>query len=169
MRLTSSRLFSWLGFFAATLLCPISHAQVFKCQDAYGKTVYTDGACASHQRSPQIEAARSPADIAADQQRSQEALQRKQQARAEAQAQALAAPSGNQAQPLHPVAPMSSDACIAAQNDLTLASGRIYRTPEERRGSLNALIARSNAACGSNPPLVQAPARGRGRPHYYRN
>ena len=149
-----------------------AHRQVFKCRGADGKMVYTDGACASGQTSQQIEQAKTGAEIAQERERTQEALQRKQQAGQEAREQAVASHSARQTSGFSdpPAAnhPASSAECVAAQKDLEFASSRIYRTPEERRGSLNALIARSNAACGSHTTLVQEPARGVRRERTYR-
>lgn len=79
-------LFSCLIFAAATS----AHAQVHRCKDAAGKTVYSDAPCASGQSGSQIERQRSRAEILQEREQAYDAEIRKQDRRLTEQERALA-------------------------------------------------------------------------------
>lgn len=69
--------------FAWACALPDAHAQVHRCSDSNGNVTYTDGACPNGQETVQIEAAKTPEQIAIEQQRAAEALERQAQQRQE--------------------------------------------------------------------------------------
>lgn len=62
---------------------PDAQAQVHRCSDSNGNVTYTDGVCPNGLETVQIEAAKTPEQIAIEQQRAAEALERQAQQRQE--------------------------------------------------------------------------------------
>lgn len=76
--------FKLLGIgLSVALALPLAQAQVHRCSDANGNITYTDGQCPSGNAAVQIEAAKTPEQLALEQQRAEEARIRLTQQRLE--------------------------------------------------------------------------------------
>ncbi|MCT9811926.1 DUF4124 domain-containing protein [Acidovorax sp. Be4] len=147
----------------SSLALPVT-AQVHKCKDASGKTIYADAPCAADQSGGLIERKRTQGEIDEERMQAAEANERKyraQAARQEAQAfeqqqQRQAIPAGGQ-----PVVQdkSSSPECKEATKELEFVSSIRTVTQDEKRMRTNAAIAQVNAHCGSNTQLMQEPAK----------
>ena len=144
----------------STLALPVM-AQVHKCQDASGKTIYTDAQCASGQSGGLLERQRTQSEIHQERMQAAEANERKYRAQAASQdAQAFeqqrqaAPPASSQATAQDKG---SSRECKEATKDLEFVSSVRTVSQDEKRMRTNAAIARVNANCGSNTQLMQEP------------
>ncbi len=137
-------------------------AQVHKCKDASGKTIYSDAPCAASQSGALLERQRTQSEIAQERMQAAEANERKYRAQAarqeaqvfEQQQQRQAIPAGGQAAVQDK---SSSRECKEATKDLEFVSSIRTVTQDEKRMRTNAAIARVNASCGSNTQLMQEP------------
>ena len=139
-------------------------AQVHRCKDAAGKTIYSDAPCATGQIGQLIERQKSQDEIYQERVQAAEANERKyrsqqsertqqnfeMQQRSASQAAAAAAPPQPQS---------VSRECREAQKELEFVSSIRTISQDEKRMRNNAAIARVNASCGSNTPLMQEPPR----------
>lgn len=147
---------------ALVVFAPTSFAQVHKCKDAAGKTIYTDAPCTAGQSGALIERQRTPSEIYQERMQAAEANERKYRAQAamrddqmleQRQRQALA-PAGGQVVMQDKA---SSRECKEAQKELEFVSSIRTIPQDEKRMRTNAAIARVNASCGSNTQLMQEP------------
>lgn len=145
----------------AALALPAT-AQIHKCQDASGKTIYSDAPCAAGQSGGLFERQRTQSEIDQERMQAAEAIERQhrdQAARQEAQLleqqqQRQALPAGGQAAMQDK---SSSRECKDATKELEFVSSIRTVTQDEKRMRTNAAIARVNASCGSNTQLMQEP------------
>ncbi|MGF6211761.1 DUF4124 domain-containing protein [Comamonas sp. 4034] len=140
------------------LVATNSYAQVYKCKDPSGQLLLSDKPCASGEL---LQQKRSAEENLQDDLRAQEANRQKQERRAkeayrEAQRYGRQAPAYAQGSQSNP---QDSEDCRLAQRDLDFARSSIARNANEKRDQVNAAIAKSNAACGSNTGVIQPPAR----------
>ncbi|MGD9773469.1 DUF4124 domain-containing protein [Diaphorobacter sp.] len=137
-------------------------AQIHRCKDAAGKTIYSDAPCATGQTGQLIARQKSQDELQQERAQAAEANERKYQAQqAQREQQSLELQQRNAAQAAAAAAPprplSASRECREAQKDLEFVSS-IRTTPQdEKRMRTNAAIARVNASCGSNMPLMQEP------------
>ncbi|QNP50579.1 DUF4124 domain-containing protein [Diaphorobacter aerolatus] len=140
-------------------------AQVYQCKDASGKTSYTDTPCdpqhlQQQQQGRLLQGQKSPEQIEQERNRSNEALDRKYRDRQDSREQQrldLQQQEQSRAATQAPVNLADSPRCRSAQKELEFVSSIRTLGEDERRMRLNAEIARVNAACGSNTPLMQEP------------
>lgn len=132
-----------------------AHAQVWRCIDAAGKTVYADAPCPSGERATLVAPPRSPAQIEEERRAAEQArmrLAREQDAAREAlQAERAAAP------PPSPPERSQSSECLAAKKELDFVSSIRTLGDDEKRARMNAQIAAMNAACGTKMDLLSDP------------
>ena len=147
---------------ALVVFAPATFAQVHKCKDAAGKTIYTDAPCTAGQSGGMIERQRTQSEIYRERMQAEEANERKYRAQAatrdaqlleQQQRQALA-PAGGQVVVQDKA---SSRECKEAQKELEFVSSIRTITQDEKRMRTHAAIARVNASCGSNTQLMQEP------------
>ncbi len=147
---------------ALAVFAPATFAQVHKCKDAAGKTIYTDAPCTAGQSGGMIERQRTQSEIYQERMQAAEANERKYRAQAatrdaqmpEQQRQPL--PAGGQVVAQDKA---SSRDCKEAQKELEFVSSIRTIPQNEKRMRTNAAIARVNASCGSNTELMQEPSR----------
>lgn len=136
-------------------LAVTASAQVWRCTDAAGKTVYADAPCPSGQSARLVESARTPAQVEADARAAEAArarLEREQAASRAAEAERRAA----EAAPMPPDRSQSTE-CRAAKKELDFVSSIRTLPDEEKRARMNAQIAAMNAACGTQMDLLPDP------------
>ena len=147
---------------ALVVFAPATFAQVHKCKDAAGKTIYTDAPCTAGQSGGMIERQRTQSEIYQERIQAAEANERKYRSQAatrdaqmleQQQRQALA-PAGGQVVVQDKA---SSRECKEAQKELEFVSSIRTIPQDEKRMRTNAAIARVNASCGSNTQLMQEP------------
>ena len=147
---------------ALVVFAPATSAQVHKCKDAAGKTIYTDAPCTAGQSGGMIERQRTQSEIYQERIQAAEANERKYRSQAatrdaqmleQQQRQALA-PAGGQVVVQDKA---SSRECKEAQKELEFVSSIRTIPQDEKRMRTNAAIARVNASCGSNTQLMQEP------------
>lgn len=138
-----------------------AQAQVYRCKDASGRTVYSDAACPSNSTGAVIERRKTEQEVMAERLQAAEANERKWRQRAfEAQQEARM-----QARAPDPVPPpayedrSSSYECKRALRNQETVSSIRTGTPEERRNRINAETMKVNAACGTSQELMQEPPR----------
>lgn len=155
---------------ALVVFAPATSAQVHKCKDAAGKTIYTDAPCTAGQSGGMIERQRTQSEIYQERIQAAEANERKYRSQAatrdaqmleQQQRQALA-PAGGQVVVQDKA---SSRECKEAQKELEFVSSIRTIPQDEKRMRTNAAIARVNASCGSNTQLMQEPPKVIVRPH----
>lgn len=155
---------------ALVVFAPATSAQVHKCKDAAGKTIYTDAPCTAGQSGGMIERQRTQSEIYQERIQAAEANERKYRSQAatrdaqmleQQQRQALA-PAGGQVVVQDKA---SSRECKEAQKELEFVSSIRTIPQDEKRMRTNAAIARVNASCGSNTQLMQEPPKVIMRPH----
>lgn len=132
-----------------------AHAQVWRCTDAAGKTVYADAPCPSGERATLVAPPRTAAQIEEERRAAEQArmrLAREQDAAREAQqAERAAAP------PPSPPDRSQSSECLAAKKELDFVSSIRTLGDDEKRARMNAQIAAMNAACGTKMDLLPDP------------
>ncbi len=143
-------------------------AQVFRCQDASGQTIYSDRPCATGQNSKLIEPQKSPEQILGERQQANEANERKYRARADEQRQqaleqeqrqARQDQAANQPAPALQANPAASLECSKAKKEMAFVSSIRTFTDDEKRMRMNAVISDMNASCGTKMDLLQEPAK----------
>lgn len=136
-------------------------AQVHKCKDATGRTIYADAPCAADQSGGLLERRRTQNEIAQERMQAAEANERKYRSQAAQQEAQLLERRQYQTSPAQRQAVVedksSSLECKAATKDLAFASSIRTVSQDEKRMRTNAAIARVNASCGSNTQLMQEP------------
>ena len=145
-------------------------AQVYRCNDAAGKTIYSDAPCPAGQSGALVESRKSREEILEERLQAAEANERKyrQQAAEREQQQEMRAKAAV-SEPSVPQDKSASLACRQAQRDHETVSSSRSGTEEERRNRINASTVNVNAACDMQtemiqpPPLFVAPARQRRR------
>lgn len=142
-------------FVSLGLSLGVVHAQVWRCTDAAGKTVYADAPCANGERATLVAPARTPAQIEDERRAAEQArtrLAREQDAAREAQqAERAAAP------PPSPPDRSQSSECLAAKKELDFVASIRTLGDDEKRARMNAQIAAMNAACGTKMDLLPDP------------
>lgn len=155
---------------ALVVFAPATSAQVHKCKDAAGKTIYTDAPCTAGQSGGMIERQRMQSEIYQERIQAAEANERKYRSQAatrdaqmlEQQQRQASAPAGGQVVVQDKA---SSRECKEAQKELEFVSSIRTIPQDEKRMRTNAAIARVNASCGSNTQLMQEPPKVIVRPH----
>lgn len=147
---------SWMltGLAMVALSLPAA-AQVYRCQDAAGKTLYADAPCARGQQGQLIEPLRSPQEIQQERLQAAEAIERQRRQRDQERPVVPAPPA-----PMPPMAPpdkSSSDECRQALDEQATVSSIRSGTAEERRNRINAATQTVNAACGLHIEMIQPP------------
>lgn len=132
-------------------------AQVHRCTDATGKTLYSDLPCVAGQAGQLVERQKSAADIAQERAQANEATDRKYRSQAAERAQADALPSRDAAPTVVRSSNATSAACRDAQKELEFVSSIRTISQDEKRMRANAAITNVNAACGTSTPLMQEP------------
>lgn len=145
-----------MGIALCAVVISTAQAQVHRCTNAAGQSIYTDAPCAEGQTSKLIERQKSAAEIAQDRANADAATDRKYRAQAAERAQQDAPPSSpNQASAQTPLA--ATPACKSAQKEMEFVSSIRTLSPDEKRMRTNAAITNVNAACGTSTPLMQEP------------
>lgn len=153
----------WISVIACLAFAGMSlavNAQVHRCKDAAGKTIYSDAPCASNQTGQLIERQKSREEILQERLQAAESNERKYRAQDaernrqmfEQQRQTRSVNTAPAQQNL-----ASSRACQEAQKELEFVA-KIRTVPQdEKRLRTNAAIAKVNASCGSKTELMQEP------------
>ena len=142
------------------LVAPTS-AQVHRCKDGAGRTIYSEQPCAADQSGAMIVPAKSREQILEERLRAAEANERKYRAqgmereRAMLEQQRQGAVATRQQAPAQNLA--STRECREARKELEFVSSIRTTSQDEKRMRTNAAITSVNAACGSNTPLMQEP------------
>ncbi|MCZ8091921.1 MAG: DUF4124 domain-containing protein [Acidovorax sp.] len=145
-----------MGIAICAVVISTAQAQVHRCTNAAGHSVYTDAPCAEGQTSKLVERQKSAAEIAQERANADAATDRKYRAQAAERAQQDAPPSSpSQASTQTPLA--ATPACKNAQKEMEFVSSIRTLSQDEKRMRTNAAIANVNAACGTNTPLMQEP------------
>ena len=145
-----------MGIALCAVVISTAQAQVHRCTNAAGQSIYTDAPCAEGQTSKLVERQKSAAEIAQDRANADAATDRKCRAQAAERAQQDAPPSSpSQASTQTPLA--ATPACKNAQKEMEFVSSIRTLSQDEKRMRTNAAIANVNAACGTNTPLMQEP------------
>ena len=155
---------SKLAFLMVLLsLCGWSQAQVYRCEDGRGKTIYSDSPCVKGQNSALIENKKSEAEILRERESAAQAnaqrlekenaqLKRRQLEKdielKEQRAATAAASSVN---------PANTPACAKARKDMDWINNIQSLSDADRRARMNAAITQVNAACGTKTELIQEP------------
>lgn len=145
-----------MGIALCAVMISTAQAQVHRCTNAAGQSIYTDAPCAEGQTSKLVERQKSAAEIAQERANADAATDRKYRAQAAERAQQDAPPSSpSQASTQTPLA--ATPACKSAQKEMEFVSSIRTLSPDEKRMRTNAAITNVNAACGTNTPLMQEP------------
>ena len=145
-----------MGIALCAVVISTAQAQVHRCTNAAGQSIYTDAPCAEGQTSKLVERQKSAAEIAQERANADAATDRKYRAQAAERAQQDAPPSSpSQASTQTPLA--ATPACKNAQKEMEFVSSIRTLSQDEKRMRTNAAIANVNAACGTNTPLMQEP------------
>ncbi len=145
-----------MGIAICAVVISTAQAQVHRCTNAAGHSIYTDAPCAEGQTSKLVERQKSAAEIAQDRANADAATDRKYRAQAAERAQQDAPPS-SPGQTSTPTPLAATPACKSAQKEMEFVSSIRTLSPDEKRMRTNAAIANVNAACGTNTPLMQEP------------
>ncbi len=143
----------------------LAHAQVYKCADSSGKTIFSDKPCDAHgAKGGQVQRGRTADEIYQERMQALDASERKYQRRAAEREQQMFDQQMNaarqrQAIEARPAPQRQSDTveCKKAQKELDYVSSIRTVSQDEKRMRTNAAITSVNAACGSNTPLMQEP------------
>ena len=148
---------------AFSVTASTAFAQVHRCKDAAGKTIYSDAPCATGQTGQLIERQKSQDEIYQERAQAAEANERKYRSQQSERAQQSFEMQQRNASQAPAAAPpqlqSASRECREAQKDLEFVSSIRTISQDEKRMRTNAAIARVNASCGSNTPLMQEPSR----------
>lgn len=148
---------------AITFLClaaTTAGAQVNRCKDSSGKTIYSDQPCAVGQTGGQIERQRTRREIERDRAQAELANEKKHQARAADLQRQLIDAQQVQQRPVATPAPQNlaaSPQCREARKEMEFVSSIRTLSQDEKRMRVNAAITNVNAACGTNTALMQEP------------
>lgn len=145
-----------MGIAICAVVMSAAQAQVHRCTNAAGQSIYTDAPCAEGHTSKLIERQKSAAEIAQDRANADAATDRKYRAQAAERVQQDAPlPSPRQTSAQTPLA--ATPACKNAQKEVEFVSSIRTLPPDEKRVRTDAAITNVNAACGTNTPLMQEP------------
>ncbi len=135
-------------------------AQVHRCKDATGRTIYADVPCAAGQTGAMVERQKSREEILEERLQAAEANERKLRQQANEQ---------ESLQRLNPPAPAvqqnaqqdkaSSYECRLAQREHETVSSIRSGTEEGRRNRINSSTLKVNTACGLQTEMIQPPVR----------
>lgn len=133
-------------------------AQVNRCTDAAGKTLYSDAPCVAGQSGALVEGRKSREEILEERLQAAQANERKyrQQAAERAQQQSTAA-STPAAAPSAPADKSASYECRQAQQDHETVSSIRSGSDDERRNRINASAIKLNLACDLKTEMIQPP------------
>ena len=145
-----------MGIAICAVMLSTAQAQVHRCTNAAGHSIYTDTPCAEGQTSKLVERQKSAAEIAQDRANADAATDRKYRAQAAERAQQDAPPS-SPSQTSTPTPLAATPACKSAQKEMEFVSSIRTLSPDEKRMRTNAAITNVNAACGTSTPLMQEP------------
>lgn len=145
-----------MGIALCAVVISTAQAQVHRCTNAAGQSIYTDAPCAEGQTSKLVERQKSAAEIAQDRANADAATDRKYRTQAAERAQQDAPPS-SPSQTSAPTPLAATPACKNAQKEMEFVSSIRTLSPDEKRMRTNAAITNVNAACGTNTPLMQEP------------
>lgn len=144
---------------AAVLLPFSASAQVYRCKDTAGKTIYADAPCPTGQTGYLMEPAKTPENILEERLQAAQANERKYRAQAaEQEAHIRTAEILPTAQnPSTFTSIPTSHACERAKKEVAFISGMRTLSADEQRLRFNAAIVRSNIDCGTQTELIQEP------------
>ena len=134
-------------------------AQVHRCTDAAGKTLYSDAPCIAGQSGALVEGRKSREEILEERLQAAQANERKyrQQAAERAQQQSTPAVPPVTAPIVAPDKSASYE-CRQAQRDYETVSSIRGGTDEERRNRINASAVKLNVECDLKTEMIQPPA-----------
>ena len=135
-------------------------AQVHRCKDAAGKTMYSDAPCRADQSGALLERQKSREEILQERLQAAEANERKyRQQAAERESQSSITANTPPAPQTVQQDKSSSYECRQAQRDHETVSSIQTGTSEERRNRINASTLKVNATCGLKTEMIQPPPR----------
>ena len=121
-----------MGIALCAVMISTAQAQVHRCTNAAGQSIYTDAPCAEGQTSKLVERQKSAAEIAQERANADAATDRKYRAQAAERAQQDAPPSSpSQASTQTPLA--ATPACKSAQKEMEFVSSIRTLSPDEKR------------------------------------
>ncbi len=145
------------GLFIISACLP-AHAQVHRCKDASGRTIYSDAPCTSAQSGTMIERQKTQQEIAEERSQAAEAnAQKNRQNAADLQLQIQQSAARPAPAPMATVDKSSSYECRLAQREHETVSNIRSGSQEERRNRINSATQKSNAACGLKTEMIQPP------------
>ena len=155
------RWISAVACLAVAGMCLPVEAQVHRCKDAAGKTIYSDAPCTSGQTGQLIEREKSREQILEERLQAAQANERKYRMQ-DAEQSSKIYEQQRQSRPLNTQPPVrqnlaSSRECKAAQKELEFVSSIRTLPQNEKRLRTNAAITNVNASCGSKTELMQEP------------
>ena len=135
-------------------------AQVHRCKDAVGKTIYSDTPCMAGQSGALLERQKSREEILEERLQAAEANERKyRQQAAERESQSRIAADTPPAPQSVQQDKSSSYECRKAQQDHETISSIRTGTAEERRNRINSSTIKVNTTCGTRTEMIQPPPR----------
>lgn len=135
-------------------------AQVHRCKDSAGRTIYSDAACLAGQSGVLVERQKSREEILQERLQAAEANERKYRLQAvELESQASISTSTPTAQQSVQQDRSSSYECRQAQRDHETVSSIRTGTTEERRNRINSSTIKVNTVCGMQTEMIQPPPR----------
>ena len=151
---------STVTFFAIVAVCVPAVAQVHRCKDVAGKTIYSDTPCATGQAGMMIERQKSRVEILEERLQAAESNERKYRERAlEQQMQSQQSASQAAARQPEQKDKSLSYECRQAQREHETVSSIRTGTDEERRNRINSATQKTNASCGLQTEMLQPPAK----------
>lgn len=158
------RWISAVACLAVAGMCLPVEAQVHRCKDAAGKTIYSDAPCTSGQTGQLIEREKSREQILEERLQAAQANERKYRMQ-DAEQSSKIYEQQRQSRPLNTQPPVpqnlaSSRECKAAQKELEFVSSIRTLPQNEKRLRTNAAITNVNASCGSKTELMTGASQG---------
>ena len=135
-------------------------AQVHRCKDAAGKTIYSDAPCMAGQSGALLERQKSREEILEERLQAAEANERKsRQQAAERESESRITANTSPAPQSVQQDKSSSYECRKAQQDHETVSSIRTGTAEERRNRINSSTIKVNTTCGIQTEMIQPPPR----------
>ena len=135
-------------------------AQVHRCKDAAGKTIYSDAPCMAGQSGALLERQKSREEILEERLQAAEANERKyRQQAAERESESRITANTPPAPQSVQQDKSSSYECRKAQQDHETVSSIRTGTAEERRNRINSSTIKVNTTCGIRTEMIQPPPR----------
>ena len=135
-------------------------AQVHRCKDAAGKTIYSDAPCMAGQSGALLERQKSREEILEERLQAAEANERKyRQQAAERESESRITANTPPAPQSVQQDKSSSYECRKAQQDHETVSSIRTGTAEERRNRINSSTIKVNTTCGIQTEMIQPPPR----------